>query len=198
MGRRRERAGGSKGAAADPSAGNPLNGDDPWAPSTEHSQDSVDDFYEGLSNSRRRQILYLVKATTGETVTVSELATLIAAWEHDTDPEEVRYDDRKSVQTTIYQHHAPKLDEAGLVEYDERANELSLAIDPDSLLFPDLPDEYPADDGSTDGRPSRRLTLVGAVLATVAVVVGTQTTATWPLVALPAAAAGALLAVAHR
>ncbi len=36
------------------------------------------------------------------------------------------YDQRKTVHTALYQHHAPTLDETGLVEYDATRGEITL------------------------------------------------------------------------
>jgi hypothetical protein len=38
----------------------------------------------------------------------------------------VRYDDRKNVHTALYQFHAPKLDELGLIEYGKRSGTVGL------------------------------------------------------------------------
>lgn len=92
------------------------------------SPDDLDLVYDVLSNYRRRQMLRLLEAEPDDSVTIPDLASTIAAREMDIgDPDAVSYDERKSVQSTIYQHHAPKMAEAGLVEFDKRTSCLELA-----------------------------------------------------------------------
>lgn len=89
--------------------------------------DDLDLIHDVLSNRRRRQILHILEADPDKSGTVPDLASTIAAWEMDIDhPDTVSYDERKSVQSTIYQHHAPKMADAGLVEFDKRAGRLEL------------------------------------------------------------------------
>ena len=85
---------------------------------------SREDIFEVLSNRRRRYVLHYLKQLEGGTTTLPELATQVAAWETGESVPAVSYDDRKSVQTSLYQLHLPKLDEKGLVEYDRRAGEI--------------------------------------------------------------------------
>jgi len=79
---------------------------------------SNDDLFEVLSNRRRRYTLHYLKQHADEAVEMGDLSTQIAAWETDTPPEELAYDERKRVHTSLYQYHAPKLDDAGIVDYD--------------------------------------------------------------------------------
>jgi|APHM01.1.fsa_nt_gi hypothetical protein len=81
---------------------------------------SRDDLFEILSNRRRRYVLHLLKNAEDGRADLSEVAEQIAAWEHDTTPEQLSYDQRRSVRTALYQHHAPKMDETGVVEFHER------------------------------------------------------------------------------
>jgi hypothetical protein len=78
------------------------------------------DVFEVLSNQRRRYALHYLMQHADEPVEMGDLSTQVAAWETGVDPEEVTYDQRKSVHTSLYQYHAPKLDDTGLVEYDSR------------------------------------------------------------------------------
>lgn len=90
--------------------------------------DDLNLIYDVLSNYRRRQMLRLLEAEPDDSATIPDLASTIAAWEMDIDdPDAVSYDERKSVQSTIYQHHAPKMADAGLVEFDKRTSRLALA-----------------------------------------------------------------------
>jgi hypothetical protein len=84
------------------------------------------DLYDALSNRRRRFAIHYLKQRPGERVGMGDLSTQVAAWEHGVDPEELSYDQRKTVHTALYQHHAPKLDETGLVDYDAARGEVEL------------------------------------------------------------------------
>ncbi len=88
---------------------------------------SRDDLFEILSNRRRRYVLHLLRDAEDGRADLSEVAEQIAAWEHDTTPEQLSYDQRRSVRTTLYQHHAPKMDDTGVVEFDERDQVLELS-----------------------------------------------------------------------
>ncbi len=88
---------------------------------------SRDDMFEILSNRRRRYVLHLLKDADDGRADLSAVAEQVAAWEHDTTPEQLSYDQRRSVRTTLYQHHAPKMDETGVVEFDERDQTLELS-----------------------------------------------------------------------
>lgn len=77
--------------------------------------------FELLSNKRRRYALrHLLDRTDGEAVELRELAEQIAAWEHDTDPAQVSYDQRRNVYTALQQTHLPTMDDAGVVDYSAR------------------------------------------------------------------------------
>lgn len=76
-----------------------------------------DELFELLSNQRRRHILYTLMCE-GETVDIGELSQRIAAWEDDLEFEEVSSTDRKRVYTALQQSHLPKMDTAGVIEFD--------------------------------------------------------------------------------
>ena len=79
-----------------------------------------------LSNQRRRLVVYVLKKESeGEGVEVGTLARRISAWENDVPGSEVDYSDRKSVYTSLQQHHLPEMDEAGIVDFDERKGVVS-------------------------------------------------------------------------
>jgi hypothetical protein len=84
------------------------------------------DVFEVLSNRRRRYALHYLMQHPDDPVEMGDLSTQVAAWEEGIDPEAVTYDQRKSVHTSLYQYHAPKLDETGLIEYDSRGGVLEL------------------------------------------------------------------------
>jgi hypothetical protein len=95
---------------------------------------SKDVIFELLKNRRRREVLaYLLDAD--ETVTLGELAEQIAAWENDTDINALSSDQRKRVYVALYQTHLPKMDDAGIVEYDQDRGLISLADNADLLMM---------------------------------------------------------------
>ncbi|UPV99270.1 hypothetical protein M0R88_12130 [Halorussus gelatinilyticus] len=69
--------------------------------------------FDLLRDARRRGVIYTVKRN-GRT-SVSELARRIAAWQS-TDGDDAP--DRDTVETSLVHAHLPKLDDAGVVEYD--------------------------------------------------------------------------------
>ncbi|MFD1564333.1 ArsR family transcriptional regulator [Haloarchaeobius amylolyticus] len=95
---------------------------------------SKDVIFELLKNRRRREVLaYLLEAD--ETVTLGELAEQIAAWENDTSVNALNSDQRKRVYVALYQTHLPKMDDAGIVEYDQDRGLISLADNADLLMM---------------------------------------------------------------
>ena len=88
-----------------------------------------EDIFEVLSNRRRRCVLhYLRSLSDGETATLSEIASQVAAWENGVNASAVDYENRKSVQTSLYQLHLPKLADKGVVEYDQRSNTIRRTV----------------------------------------------------------------------
>ncbi len=95
---------------------------------------SKDVIFELLKNRRRRQVLaYLLE--TEETVTLGELAERIAAWENNTEIAALSSDQRKRVYVALYQTHLPKMDDAGIVDYDQDRGLITLADNADLLVM---------------------------------------------------------------
>ncbi|OVE85994.1 DUF7344 domain-containing protein [Natronolimnobius baerhuensis] len=104
------------------------------APEDDDESLSKDVIFELLKNRRRREVLtYLLEAE--ETVTLGELAEQIAAWENDTDVNALSSDQRKRVYVALYQTHLPKMDDAGIVEYDQDRGLISLSDNADLLMM---------------------------------------------------------------
>jgi len=93
------------------------------ATDTSLSQDVV---FELLSSPRRRYILYHLRQTDGP-VELTTLAEQVAAWENETDVDNITEQERKRVYVSLYQTHIPRLDEAGVIEYDSDSGMVSLA-----------------------------------------------------------------------
>ena len=84
-----------------------------------------DDLLEILSNRRRRFLWRLLRKESGE-LELNEVSRQIAALENGIDPEDVAYDQRRSVYNSLRQFHCKKMDEAGLIEFDKRESVVSL------------------------------------------------------------------------
>lgn len=95
---------------------------------------SKDVIFELLKNRRRREVLtYLLDRE--ETVTLGELAEQIAAWENDTSVNALSSDQRKRVYVALYQTHLPKMDDAGIIDYDQDRGLITLSDNADLLMM---------------------------------------------------------------
>ncbi|WP_042663193.1 hypothetical protein [Haloferax sp. ATB1] len=86
---------------------------------------SKDELFRILSNSRRRQILYFLHRA-GEAISLKQLAAMVAARENGTAVEDVTDEERQRVYISLYQTHLPKLESAGLVDYDDEERSVEL------------------------------------------------------------------------
>ncbi len=86
------------------------------------SQDLV---YDILSSPRRRYVLYYLRKEDGP-IELTTLAEHVAAWENDTSVDSLTDQERKRVYVSLYQTHVPKLDDAGIVDYDQDEGTVSL------------------------------------------------------------------------
>jgi len=93
---------------------------------------SRDRVFDILSSPRRRYVLYYLREHGGP-VELTDLAEKLAAWENDTTVAELSPQARKRVYVSLYQTHVPKLQEAGLIEYDSDSGELSTAAENSSV-----------------------------------------------------------------
>ena len=82
---------------------------------------SEEEVFEVLSNRRRRFVIHALKRAEGP-VDVSELSAHVTAWERGVALDEVRYEDRRNVYSTLRRTHLPKLEEKNVVTVDEEAN----------------------------------------------------------------------------
>ena len=92
---------------------------------TDRQRLSTDEAFELLSNHRRRYAVHLLQRE-GD-AEIGDLSRQVAAWENDTELVEVTSTERKRVYTSLQQFHLPKLDDKGVIEYDERAGEVELS-----------------------------------------------------------------------
>ena len=80
---------------------------------------SEDDLFDVLANQRRRFAVHLLKHEPDDAVEIGEMAEQIAAWENGIDTAEISSSERKRVYTALQQSHLPKMDDAGVVEFNK-------------------------------------------------------------------------------
>lgn len=85
-----------------------------------------EDVFEVLSNARRRCIVHYLKKHEGRRVELRELVDYVAAWENDTTIEDLDSQRRKSVYAAIRQTHLPKMEDAGVIDYEHLRGEIEL------------------------------------------------------------------------
>ena len=102
-----------------------INGEQPSQPKltdsssgTETKELSTDSIFHILQNQRRRSALRYLAETEGS-VQMRDLAEQVAAWEHDTTVQALSSDERQRVYIALYQSHLPKLDNEGIIEYNQ-------------------------------------------------------------------------------
>jgi hypothetical protein len=79
---------------------------------------SKDDTFHLLQNERRRMALAYLNEQTG-TVEMRDVAEQVAAWENDTTVQQLHSDERQRVYIALYQTHLPKLDDEGVIDYNQ-------------------------------------------------------------------------------
>ena len=79
---------------------------------------SKDEIFHLLQNERRRLVLQYLRDTDGP-VRMRDVAEQVAAWEHDTTVEQLTSTQRQRVYIPLYQSHLSKLDEAGVIDYQQ-------------------------------------------------------------------------------
>ena len=77
-----------------------------------------DEIFHLLQNQRRRYVLRYLQEVDG-TVEMRDMAEQVAAWEHDTTLQALTSDERQRVYIALYQAHLPKLDEKGVINYNQ-------------------------------------------------------------------------------
>ena len=87
----------------------------------------LDATLELLANQRRRYVLYYLREQ-GNPVTVDELADEITVW--NLEPSS----DRSQILADLHHSQLPRLDEAGVVEFDPEEGYVSLTTDPEAPI----------------------------------------------------------------
>ncbi|WP_458187850.1 DUF7344 domain-containing protein [Haladaptatus sp. NG-WS-4] len=80
-----------------------------------------DKIYHLLQNERRRNVLRYLSDVDDESeaVAMRDIAEQVAAWENDTTVQALSSSERQRVYIPLYQSHLPKLDEEGIIEYNQ-------------------------------------------------------------------------------
>ncbi|WP_254538892.1 DUF7344 domain-containing protein [Halomarina litorea] len=78
-----------------------------------------DELFHLLQNERRRRALQFLRGHEDGVVDMRDMAEHIAALENDVEVVQLTSAQRKRVYVGLYQCHLPKLDEAGVVDYDK-------------------------------------------------------------------------------
>lgn len=97
---------------------------------------------KAVRNMRRRYILYYLNYNDG-VATVDELVERIAAWESGSASEDVPSRKRESVYSSIYQTHLPKLEQIGLVRYDDSDKTVAITDVGERVSLRCAADSYP-------------------------------------------------------
>ncbi|QLG49318.1 DUF7344 domain-containing protein [Natrinema halophilum] len=88
------------------------------------TQSREGEIFDLLSNQRRRYAIHYCKRE--ETpVSLGDLAEHVAAWELEKELEEITSAERKRVYTSLQQSHLPALEQADVIEFDDRTVELT-------------------------------------------------------------------------
>lgn len=120
-------------AVQEPSADGPgtdsdqaVDGAGSAAPSDSHQSPDLplDVVFELLKNQRRRRVLRYLEEES-ETVDLGTLAEELAAEENDKSPRALSSSERKRVYISLYQCHLPKLDDAGVIDFESNRGTIS-------------------------------------------------------------------------
>lgn len=79
---------------------------------------SLDTIFEILKNQRRRYVLQYLRETEGG-AQLNELADQVAAWENDKPVGLISSNERKRVYVGLYQCHLTKMDDSGVINFDQ-------------------------------------------------------------------------------
>lgn len=86
--------------------------------SDSQSRLTEDQVFHVLQNQRRRWVLKYLEGRDGQ-VRMRDIAEQVAAWEHDTTVQALTSKERQRVYIPLYQNHLPKLDEEGIIDYNQ-------------------------------------------------------------------------------
>jgi len=152
------------------------------------SELELDQVFEILKNQRRRYVLQYLNEV-DDTVSMSDLAEEIAAWENGKEVSQLSSSERKRVYVGLYQCHLPKMDSMGVVSFNKPRGLIESG--PNADVF----DEYLQVDGSEEGPAWHRMhaTAAGASAVVLATALLLQAAVAAPVVAI----AGVLVVAAN-
>jgi len=139
---------------------------DQQASSSEPEPDglSLDLVFEILKNSRRREVIhYLREREDDERVSLGELAEHVAAIENDTTTDALTSSQRKRVYVGLYQCHLPKMDDMGVVDFNQDRGHVTLA--PQAACLTEYLDRPTEDETPDWHRYYAAISAVGVVMA---------------------------------
>lgn len=112
-----------------------------------------DEIFHILQNQRRRYVLRYLEGVEGK-VQMRDIAEQVAAWEHDTTLDALTSNQRQRVYIALYQAHLPKLDEKGIISYNQNRGIVERTPRADQLTkYLDIPTAGHDDDGTAAGTP---------------------------------------------
>lgn len=135
-------------------------GADDRTPPEEAASLPLDVVFDLLSNERRRRVLRYLRDESGST-TLGDLAEHIASIENDKPEDALSSAERKRVYICLYQCHLPRMDDAGVVDFDENRK----TVDAGERLA-QVTDYLPGEEGEpaeARGAPTRALSVAAAV-----------------------------------
>jgi hypothetical protein len=143
------------------------------------SELELDQVFEILKNQRRRYVLQYLSQI-DDTVSMSDLAEEIAAWENDKEVSQLSSSERKRVYVGLYQCHLPKMDSMGVVSFNKPRGRIERG--PNADLF----DRYLETESTTDAPAWHRIHAIvaGASIVVLALALLVQALASGPFVAL--------------
>lgn len=94
---------------------------------------SLDTTFEVLKNSRRRLVLDNLRGHE-QAIELSELADIVTAEENDTEVSAITSTERKRVYVGLYQFHLPKMDDMGIIDFDQDRGTIELTTKGQQLL----------------------------------------------------------------
>ncbi|SEV82527.1 DUF7344 domain-containing protein [Natrinema salifodinae] len=153
------------------------------------------ELFDVFSNARRRRTVQYLKRQ-GGSCDLAPLVEQVAAWENDTNPDDVTRTQRRRVYISLYQTHLPMLEDHGIVDWDPDGHEIELL--PSEERFEPYLDRH-LEDRWEWHRLYAAVTALGAVgFALTWLAVGPLTTALAPIVALALCLAVLVLSAAQH
>ncbi|AEH37659.1 DUF7344 domain-containing protein [Halopiger xanaduensis] len=139
------------------------------------------ELFDVFSNARRRRTVQYLKRQ-GGSCDLAPLVEQVAAWENDTDPDDVTRTQRRRVYISLYQTHLPMLEDHGIVDWDPDGHKIDLL--PDEEVFEPYLDRHHGSSRAWHRWYAAAATLGAVAFAVAALSLGPVTTAAAPAVAL--------------